>query len=54
MFQFEGGRKYLVTPTPDAPDHYPFQSLLQYTSSDSVIRRSGAANAIKYFSNIHF
>ena len=39
----------MLTPTPDAPDHYPFQSLLQYTSSTSVIRRSGAANAIKYF-----
>ena len=46
--QFAEGRKHLLTPNPDIPDHYPFQSLAKYTSSSSVIRRSGAANAIKY------
>jgi Domain of unknown function (DUF383) len=45
--KFPEGRKYLLTSTPEE-DHYPFQSLLQYTLSASIIRRSGAANAIKY------
>jgi hypothetical protein len=46
--QFSAGRRYLLTASVDTPDHYPFQSLLQFTNHSAVVRRSGTANAIKY------